>query len=119
MWLRIAGTFMFLGVLLGAFGSHVLKAKLDTYSMEVYKTAVMYHLIHALGIFIVANLASLINDQKVQWAGICLVLGIILFSGSLYLLAITGQKWLGAITPLGGLAFLVAWLLIALTGFYV
>ena len=118
MWLRIGGILMFLGVLLGAFGSHALKAKLDTYSMEVYKTAVMYHLIHALGIFIVANLASLINDQKVQWAGICLVAGIILFSGSLYLLAITGQKWLGVLTPLGGLSFLTAWILIALVGLW-
>lgn len=114
MWLRIAGIFMFLGVALGAFGSHALKAKLSEYSIDVYKTAVLYHLIHGLGIFVVFYLSSLTNDPKVQWAGILLVVGIILFSGSLYLLAITGQKWLGAITPLGGLAFLGAWLLIVL-----
>jgi len=118
MWLRIGGILMFLGVLLGAFGSHALKARLDSYSMEIYKTAVMYHLIHALAIFVVANLASLINDQKVQLAGIFLVTGIILFSGSLYLLAITGQKWLGAIAPLGGLAFLIGWILIAIVGLW-
>ena len=116
MWLRIGAIFMFLGVFLGAFGSHALKGKLDAHSLEIYKTAVMYHLIHALGILVVANLTSLINDQKIQWAGICLVTGIILFSGSLYLLAMTGQKWLGAITPLGGLSFLAAWILIALVG---
>ncbi len=114
MWLKIAGIFMFLGVALGAFGSHALNSKLSEYSIDVYKTAVLYHLIHAMGIFVVAYLSSLHTDPKVQWAGILLVAGIILFSGSLYLLAITGQKWLEAITPFGGLAFLGAWLLIAL-----
>ena len=118
MWLRIGGIMMFLGVALGAFGSHAFKAKMDAYSFDVYRTAVLYHLIHAMGIFVVAYLSSLINDAKIQWAGILLVAGIVLFSGSLYLLAITGQKWLGAITPLGGLAFLAAWLLIAFAGFY-
>jgi len=116
MWLRIGGLLMALGVVLGAFGSHALRAKLDDYSMEVFRTAVFYHLIHALGIFVVAYLGSLYSDTKIQWAGILLVAGIILFSGSLYLLAITGQKWLGAVTPLGGLAFIAAWLLIALVG---
>ena len=116
MWLRIAGLMMFLGVALGAFGSHALRGKLDDYSLAVFKTAVMYHLIHALGLFIVANLSSLMNDSRIQWAGIFLVAGIILFSGSLYLLAITGQRWLGAVTPLGGLSFLTAWILIAFSG---
>ena len=118
MWLRIASVAMFLGVLLGAFGSHALRAKLDEHSFDIYRTAVLYHLIHALGIFVVAYLSSLINDPKIQWAGIFLLLVIVLFSGSLYLLAVTGQKWLGAITPLGGLSFLTAWLLIALVGIY-
>ncbi len=116
MWLRIAGILMFLGVALGAFGSHALKSKLDAFSFDVFKTAVMYHLIHAMGIFVVAYLTSMSKDPKIQWAGIFLVAGIILFSGSLYLLAVTGQKWLGAITPLGGLCFLAAWLLIAFVG---
>ncbi len=114
MWLRIAAIFMFLAVALGAFGSHALKAKLDSYSLDVYKTAVLYHLIHALGLFVVFYLSSISSDTKIQWAGILLVSGIVLFSGSLYLLAITGQQWLGAITPLGGLSFLAAWILIAL-----
>ena len=117
MWLRIGGILMFLGVALGAFGAHALKSRLDAYSLDIFKTAVFYHLIHALGIFIVAYLSSLINDPKIQWAGILFICGIFLFSGSLYLLAITGQKWLGAITPLGGLSFLMAWLLIAFAGF--
>lgn len=118
MWIRIAAIFMFLGVALGAFGSHALKAKLDTYSLDIFKTAVMYHLIHALGIFIVAVLLSQGSNPKLHWAGIFLVAGIILFSGSLYLLAVTGQKWLGAVTPLGGLSFLTAWVLIALAALW-
>jgi uncharacterized membrane protein YgdD (TMEM256/DUF423 family) len=118
MWLRIAGILMFLGVGLGAFGSHALKAKMDAYSFDIYRTAVLYHLIHAMGLFVVAHLSTLINDSKIQWAGILLVVGIVLFSGSLYLLAITGQKWLGAVTPIGGAAFLMAWLLIAFSGLY-
>ena len=118
MWLRIGGILMALGIVFGAFGSHALKAKLDEYSFDVYRTAVLYHLIHALGIFVVAYLASLFNDPKIQWAGIFLVLGIVLFSGSLYFIALTGQKWAGMITPLGGLSFIAAWLLIALVGLY-
>ncbi len=114
MWIKIAATFMFLGVAFGAFGSHALRGKLDNYSLDVYRTAVLYHLIHAMGIFIVAYLSSLTQDPKIHWAGIFLAAGILLFSGSLYLLAITGQKWLGAITPLGGLSFLIAWGLLIL-----
>lgn len=118
MWLRIGGILMFFGVALGAFGSHALRSRLDEYSFDVYRTAVFYHLIHALAIFIVAHLASLFNDAKIQWAGILFVAGIILFSGSLYLLAVTGQKLWGILTPFGGIAFLVAWLLVAFSGFY-
>src|SRR5437867_2167149 len=101
IWAKWASILMFLAVALGAFGSHILKAKLSDYSLEVFKIGVLYHLIHALGLFIVAWLATITVDPKVTWAGILLIAGIFLFSGSLYLLAITGQKWLGAITPLG------------------
>ncbi len=103
---------MFLGVALGAFGAHALKAKMTEHYFEVYKTGVLYHLIHALGLFVVAWLSTRSSDPKIFFAGVMMVLGIILFSGSLYLLSTTGQKWLGAITPLGGLSFLAAWVLI-------
>jgi uncharacterized membrane protein YgdD (TMEM256/DUF423 family) len=114
IWVKIASLLMFLGVALGAFGSHALKSKLTDYYLDVYKTAVLYHFIHALSLFVIAWLSSVSNDPKINLAGIFMLVGIILFSGSLYLLSITGIKWLGAITPLGGLSFLVAWILVFL-----
>lgn len=108
-WIQIGSFLMFSGVALGAFGSHALKGKLPDYYLDVYKTAVLYHFIHALGIFIVAWLNTQIQDPKIHTAGLCFLFGIILFSGSLYLLSVTQIKWLGAITPLGGLAFLTGW----------
>ena len=106
---------MFLAVGLGAFGAHALKEKLSAYSLDVYKTAVLYHFIHALGLFVVAWASTQTQDSKVYYAGIFFIAGIILFSGSLYLLSVTGIKWLGAITPLGGLSFLIGWGLLFLT----
>ena len=105
---------MFLAVALGAFGSHALRGKLSDYYLEVYKTAVLYQFIHALGLFVVAWLSTINHDPKITWAGIAFVAGIVLFSGSLYTLSVTGIKWLGAITPLGGLSFLAGWFLIFL-----
>ena len=106
---------MFLAVGLGAFGSHALKEKLSAYSMDVYKTAVLYHFIHALALFVVAWVSTQTQDPKVYYAGIFFVVGIVLFSSPLYLLSITGIKWLGAITPLGGLSFLTGWALLFLS----
>lgn len=109
MWIKIAGLMMFSAVTLGAFGAHALKDKLTPYSLDVYKTAVLYHMIHGLGLFIIAWLSTHLTDPKVQTAGIFLTTGIILFSGSLYLLSTLGWKWLGPVTPLGGLSFLIGW----------
>jgi uncharacterized membrane protein YgdD (TMEM256/DUF423 family) len=114
IWAKIASVLMFLGVALGAFGAHALRAKLNEYSLDVYKTAVLYHFIHALGLFVVAWLSTISSDPKINLAGIFMLVGIILFSGSLYVLSVTGIKWLGAITPLGGLSFLAAWALVLL-----
>lgn len=106
---------MFISVALGAFGAHALKSKMSDYSMDVYKTAVLYQFIHTLGLFVIAWLQTQYSDPKINTAGIFLSLGIILFSGSLYLLATTGWKWLGPITPLGGLCFLIGWSLMFFT----
>jgi uncharacterized membrane protein YgdD (TMEM256/DUF423 family) len=106
-----------MGVLLGAFGAHGLKNKLSPDMMDIYKTAVLYHLIHALGLFAVAWLSNYTLDNKVQTAGALLSFGIILFSGSLYVLSVTGLKWLGMVTPIGGLCFLTAWALIFFSKF--
>lgn len=113
-WTAIAAALMALAVGLGAFGAHGLKNRLDAYSMSVYEKAVFYHFIHALGILLVSLLArtnaiSIPGEQRV--AGLFLI-GILVFSGSLYALAVSGLRVLGAITPVGGLAFILGWLLL-------
>jgi len=115
IWTKIASFLMFIGVALGAFGSHALRDKLTEYQQEIYRTGIVYHLVHALGLFVVAWLSTHTITPKLTLAGIFFTIGIILFSGSLYLLAITGQKWLGPVTPIGGLSFLIGWALIFLS----
>lgn len=116
-----AKLFVALGALLcaaavaaGAFGAHALKARLAPDLLAVYRTAVEYHFSHALGLVLVGIVASRMADATFATAsGWVMLAGIALFSGSLYLLALTGTRWLGAVTPLGGLAFMVAWVLLA------
>jgi uncharacterized membrane protein YgdD (TMEM256/DUF423 family) len=99
-----------LAVILGAFGAHALRARLTPAMLDVYRTASQYHFYHALGLLVIAALATRIPDSAMlRWSGWLMTAGIVLFSGSLYLLAVTGTGWLGAITPLGGLAFIAAW----------
>jgi len=114
-WTAIGAMFMALAVMLGAFGAHGLKDRLSEYSMSVYEKAVFYHFIHALGLLLVALLAKagVIGDVGANRVGWLLLIGIVIFSGSLYALAISGVRVLGAITPLGGIAFIAAWLLLA------
>jgi uncharacterized membrane protein YgdD (TMEM256/DUF423 family) len=114
-WSAAAAVLMGLAVGLGAFGAHGLKGRLDDYSMGVYEKAVFYHLFHALGILMVSILPRVgaILQSTETWVCSLLLTGILLFSGSLYVLALTGVKALGAVTPLGGLAFPAAWFLLA------
>jgi uncharacterized membrane protein YgdD (TMEM256/DUF423 family) len=114
-WVKIGSFLMFLAVALGAFGSHALRAKLSEHYLDVYKTAVLYHFIHALSLFVVAWVTTQTQNSNVALAGICFLTGIFLFSGSLYLLSVTGIKWLGVITPLGGLSFLSGWVFLFLS----
>jgi uncharacterized membrane protein YgdD (TMEM256/DUF423 family) len=111
MWTSIAAAALALAVMIGAFGAHALRDKLDAYAMGVYEKAVFYHFIHALGLLIV----SALKPPSMNWICALLLAGIVLFSGSLYTLAITGVRALGAVTPLGGLSFIAAWLLLAYT----
>jgi len=105
----------FLGIALGAFGTHGLKANLTGASIDIWKTAVQYHLIHAIALVAVGLLLERTNAKAIQNAGWLMVAGIAIFSGSLYALAVTDIKILGAITPLGGLCFLTAWATLAVT----
>ena len=103
------------GVAMGAFGAHGLKAVLSDEMLQVYKTAVDYQMWHALGLGMIALIQMQTSDVVIlKWAGWMMLIGVILFSGSLYLLAILEMKWLGIITPLGGVCFILSWLIFLL-----
>lgn len=106
---------MGVAVMLGAFGAHGLRGKLDAYSMDVYERAVFYHFVHALGMMIVVALgkSGAVTGEAANRVSWLLMTGILVFSGSLYALAVTGIRTLGAITPIGGVAFIGAWLYLA------
>jgi uncharacterized membrane protein YgdD (TMEM256/DUF423 family) len=104
----------FLAVGLGAFGAHILKSKLSLEMMEVYQTGIHYHIFHSLGLILIGIITHWISQSPlINWSGGFILVGIIIFSGSLYVLSVTGIRTLGAITPIGGVAFLVGWLLLA------
>ncbi len=109
IWARWGAGLMFLAVALGAFGAHGLKNRLSAEMLSVFETGVRYQAYHALALFVVAWLASVAASSYVRFAGASFLLGILLFSGSLYVLSITSLKWWGMITPVGGLFFLLGW----------
>ncbi len=106
---------MALAVGFGAFGAHIVQDILTPERYAVYKTAVEYHFYHAIGLLIVGVTAFHIPESHLlNWSGWLLLAGILIFSGSLYLLTLTDTSWLGAITPLGGFAFIAGWIVFAL-----
>ena len=112
IFLAAGGLAMLAAVALGAFGAHALKARLSGEMLAVWKTGVEYHVYHALGLLAVGLVAVQRPDSALlKWSGWLMLAGIVLFSGSLYALALSGERWLGAITPVGGMAFLAAWAL--------
>lgn len=116
IWSGFGALLLAIGVMLGAFGAHALRGRLDAYSQGIWERAVFYHFIHALGLIVVPLMvrAGWISDSIGFWICLLLAAGIVLFSGSLYALAVTGVRTLGAVTPLGGLCFILAWLLLAI-----
>ncbi|WLH12439.1 DUF423 domain-containing protein [Pseudomonas hefeiensis] len=113
-FLMLAAFFGFTGVALGAFAAHGLKNRLSADYLAIFHAGVTYQLVHTLALLGVALLATHIPGRIVTWAGISFVIGILLFSGSLYLLTMTGISKLGIITPFGGVAFLIGWLCLGL-----
>ena len=103
----------FLGVMLGAFGAHALKGRLDAELLATFEVGVRYQMYHALALLAVGWAATRWPGAAVTTSGWLFVAGTVIFSGSLYALALSGARWLGAITPLGGLAFLAGWLCLA------
>jgi len=103
----------FLAVAAGTFGAHGLKARLSADMLNTFEVAVRYHFYHALALFVAAGACSRWPSSATTTAGWLFVIGILIFSWSLYTLALTGMRWLGAITPIGGLAFLAGWFCLA------
>ena len=113
MFLLIGAVAAFLAVGFGAFGAHGLRGRLSPDMMAVFESAVRYQMYHALALVLVALILGRMDGWLIRTAGWCFVAGIVLFSGSLYVLAVSGVTILGAITPLGGLAFLAGWACLA------
>ena len=112
VFLILGGFNAALVVLLGAFGAHGLKARMTAEMLAVYQTGVHYHLFHALGLLAVGLAVTQISGSAyLKWSGWLMLVGIIFFSGSLYVLSVSGLRWFGMITPFGGISFIAAWIL--------
>lgn len=114
---RFASIAMALAVALGAFGAHALKERLSAGDLEIWKTGVLYQLIHALALLAIAASWHMLEGPRSDWAVRLIMAGMTVFSFSLYLLVLTGPRWLGAITPIGGVMMIVGWLLFATATF--
>lgn len=113
-WIIVGAITAMLGVMIGAFGAHALRPILEANGrLETFETAVKYHFYHALGLLIIGILGNMIQDKWLEYAGITMFGGMIIFSGSLYLLCLTNITILGAITPIGGVGMIVGWALVA------
>src|SRR5690606_11315979 len=113
----IAALTLLVGVGAGAFGAHGLKRIVTPDMLSVWQTAVLYQLVHGLGMLIIVALGARLGSSLLSLSAVTMFIGILIFSGSLYALVLTGTKWLGAITPIGGAAFLVAWAMVALAAY--
>ncbi len=109
IFLISGAVFAFLSVALGAFGAHALRDSFGEYQRGIFQTAVQYQMFHSLALLFVGLAQNYWKQAEFAFSGWAFIFGILVFSGSLYLLAITGNRWLGAVTPLGGLAFLAGW----------
>lgn len=115
LFIRLGAVAGFVGVALGAFGAHALRARLSADHLAVFETGVRYQLVHALALVLVGVLIGRRPARLTTAAGWCFTVGIVIFSGSLYVLSITGTTAVGVVTPLGGLFFLAGWACLALT----
>jgi uncharacterized membrane protein YgdD (TMEM256/DUF423 family) len=111
--IAIAAILLALAVAAGAFGAHALKNMLSAERLETWQSAVQYHAWHALGLMLIA-LIGVQFDLAITWPASLILAGIVIFSGSLYVLCLTGIGWLGAITPIGGVAFILGWIVFSI-----
>ena len=110
MILTAGAIFMGLAIVLGAFGAHALKESLSPEMMKVYQTGVEYQFNNALGLLLIGLIGFQIQSKYIKWSGTLITIGIILFSGSLYILSVSGIHWIGVITPIGGMSFVAGWI---------
>lgn len=115
LWAAIGSVVMALTVAAGAFGAHGLRDRISEYHLTVFEKGVHYAFVHGTGILLAALLGTvgLLSEERTRTVCLVFLCGVILFSGSLWLLALTGMRWLGAVTPLGGTAFIAGWVLLA------
>ena len=111
--LAIAGILLALATVFGAFGAHALKAQLSPDRLQVYETAVRYHFFHALGLLGIGLTLRFVDVATVRWAAVLVIVGVVLFSGSLYALTFGAPRPLGIVTPVGGLALIAGWVCFA------
>ena len=116
IWVTLAALNGMIAVIAGAFGAHALKGRIGLEARLVFDLGARYQMYHALALLAVAWVISIQSSRLARMSGVCMVLGIVLFSGSLYGIALTGTRSLGAVTPLGGLLLIVGWLLLAVAG---
>ena len=106
----LGSAFAMMSVAAGAFGAHALRARLDERALEVWETAASYQMYHGLALLAVAWMVAQTQSTAATVAGWCMTVGVLIFSGALYVLSLSGIKWLGAITPIGGVAFIAGWI---------
>jgi len=115
-WIVIAAVLGLIGVAAGAFGAHALKARISPDKLASFEVGVRYQMVHALALLAVAWVMSIQPSRAAAAAGVCMTVGVALFSGSLYGLSLTEQRWLGPVTPIGGTLMIVGWLMLAIAG---
>lgn len=114
VWIPVGAVLAFLSVALGAFGAHGLRSRVSPDLLVTFETGARYQMYHALALVLVGILASYLNSPLLNWSARLFLAGVLLFSGSLYLLVLTDVKAFGAVTPIGGLCFMAGWILMAL-----
>ena len=113
-WIILGAFLAALAVIFGAFGAHGLKNKVSPDDLIIFETGVKYHMYHALGLILIGILGFYYNSDIIQIPAVLISIGLLIFSGSLYILVLSGLRWLGAITPIGGVLLIAGWLMLAL-----
>ena len=113
IWIIAGAILLALAIVLGAFGAHIIKSKVSPEDLSIFETGVRYHAYNALGLLLIGHIGFHVHQNVIVIPALMITAGIIIFSGSLYILVLSGVRWLGSITPIGGLSFIAGWVLLA------